>query len=83
MGPCFLNDNLLTGTLPPEFGQMTGLMELGFSKNDLAGSIPDEWCGWGQAYIARHILFCIHQPTSIEPNLLCRFKRIDPHVCQS
>jgi hypothetical protein len=35
----------LAGTLPPELGQMTGIVTMALAANRLSGSIPQEWCG--------------------------------------
>jgi hypothetical protein len=35
-----LSSNRLTGTIPPELGQMSGLQELDLSRNDLSGGVP-------------------------------------------
>jgi len=37
---CSLND--LTGSIPPELGNLDSLEDLSLSSNDLTGSIPDE-----------------------------------------
>ena len=37
-----LQDNALTGRIPPEIGQLSGLTELHFSDNALTGPIPPE-----------------------------------------
>jgi hypothetical protein len=38
----YLNDNQLTGTLPPALGNLAGLTVLDLSQNQLSGSIPPE-----------------------------------------
>ena len=37
-----LGDNRLTGTVPPELGNLSGLIELNLPGNQLAGAIPPE-----------------------------------------
>ena len=54
-----LAKNRLTGTLPPELGQMTGLFDLYVAKNQLRGSIPEAWCGQG--------LTLVHVRAQLEP----------------
>ena len=38
----YLNDNQLTGSIPPEIGNLTNLVHLSLSNNQLTGSIPSE-----------------------------------------
>ena len=43
-----LGASSLDGTIPPELGQLTGLLDLGLNSNSLVGSIPTElgWLTW-------------------------------------
>ena len=36
-------DNQLTGSLPPEWGQLAGMEFLYLDNNQLTGSLPPEW----------------------------------------
>jgi hypothetical protein len=40
----FLDQNLLTGTVPDSFANLGGLEELNLSYNDLEGSIDEDVC---------------------------------------
>jgi len=48
----FLWDNQLTGSIPPEIGNLTNLTYLSFLFNQLTGEIPERICNlnidWGQ-----------------------------------
>ncbi len=38
----YLGSNQLSGSIPPELGQLTSLGSLGLSENQFSGSIPDD-----------------------------------------
>ena len=38
-----LRGNNLTGSIPPELGQLTGLVSLSLDENQLSGPIPPDW----------------------------------------
>ena len=40
----------LTGSIPPEIGNLTNLITLDLSENQLSGIIPDEICNQGDSY---------------------------------
>ena len=42
-----LSDNQLTGSIPPEIGDLTNLISLDLGENQLTGIIPDEFCNQG------------------------------------
>ena len=44
-----LYTNQLTGSIPPEIGNLTNLIRLDLSDNQLSGIIPDEICNQGDS----------------------------------
>jgi len=44
-----LHENQLTGSIPPEIGNLTNLTYLDLSNNQFSGIIPDEICNQGDS----------------------------------
>ena len=42
----YLDDNALTGPIPPELGQLTNLVNLRLGNNQLTGCVPETLAGW-------------------------------------
>ena len=62
-----LEDNQLTGSIPPEIGNLTNLTYLNLSNNQLSGIIPDEICNQGDSSpILSNNQLCPPYPSCIE-----------------
>ncbi len=44
----WLNDNELTGEIPPELGELTKLEDLRFGGNQFSGCVPEELKEWAE-----------------------------------
>ncbi|MBH08995.1 MAG: hypothetical protein CMG74_01355 [Candidatus Marinimicrobia bacterium] len=63
-----LSDNDLSGSIPPEIGNLTNLTELYLNTNDLSGSIPPEI---GNLTNLTYLNLCRNNLTGVIPDEIC------------